>query len=103
MPHSSRNPPLTGPSLVSAPGGRKGLVDRNGAASGRGGPGRSSRRQAFFLDHRPGVVQGQGEAAKAVNKACKDVVADVKNHTRDLGGAASTSQVGNAVVAKVLG
>src|SRR5687767_14114677 len=44
---------------------------------------------------------GQPEPAKAVNKACKDVVADVKNHTRDLGGTASTSQVGDAVVARV--
>ena len=46
---------------------------------------------------------GQTEAAKAVNKACKDVVADPKNHTRDLGGTASTSQVGEAVAAKVRG
>jgi isocitrate/isopropylmalate dehydrogenase len=44
---------------------------------------------------------GQTEAAKAVNKACKDVVADPKNHTRDLGGTASTSQVGEAVAARV--
>jgi 3-isopropylmalate dehydrogenase len=44
---------------------------------------------------------GQPDAAKAVNKACKDVVADVKNHTRDLGGTASTSQVGDAVVTRV--
>ena len=41
---------------------------------------------------------GQPEAAKAINEACKDVVADPKNHTRDLGGTASTSQVGDAVV-----
>src|SRR3954463_7235959 len=40
---------------------------------------------------------GQAEAAKAVNQACKDVVADPKNHTRDLGGTASTSHVGDAV------
>jgi tartrate dehydrogenase/decarboxylase/D-malate dehydrogenase len=43
----------------------------------------------------------QSEAAKAVNQACKDVVADVKNHTRDLGGAATTSQVGDAIVARL--
>ena len=41
---------------------------------------------------------GQPQAAKAVNQACKDVVADPRNHTRDLGGTASTSQVGDAVV-----
>jgi tartrate dehydrogenase/decarboxylase/D-malate dehydrogenase len=44
---------------------------------------------------------GQGEAAKAINQACKDVVADVKNHTRDLGGTATTTQVGDAVCAKL--
>jgi 3-isopropylmalate dehydrogenase len=36
-------------------------------------------------------------AATAVNKACQTVIADKKNHTRDLGGVASTSQVGDAV------
>jgi 3-isopropylmalate dehydrogenase len=44
---------------------------------------------------------GQGEAAKAVNQACRDVVADPKNHTRDLGGTATTTQVGDAVCAKL--
>jgi 3-isopropylmalate dehydrogenase len=44
---------------------------------------------------------GQGEAAAAINQACKDVVADSKNHTRDLGGTATTSQVGDAVCAKI--
>jgi 3-isopropylmalate dehydrogenase len=44
---------------------------------------------------------GQPDAAKAVNQACKDVVVDPKNHTRDLGGTASTGQVGDAVVAKL--
>ncbi|QOV90125.1 3-isopropylmalate dehydrogenase [Humisphaera borealis] len=39
----------------------------------------------------------QPAAAAAINKACKDVVADKANHTRDLGGTASTSQVGDAV------
>ena len=29
---------------------------------------------------------GQSEAAAAINQACQDVVADPKNHTRDLGG-----------------
>ena len=46
---------------------------------------------------------GQGEAAKAINLACKEVVADAGNHTRDLGGTATTSQVGDAVCAKVGG
>jgi 3-isopropylmalate dehydrogenase len=36
-------------------------------------------------------------AATAVNRACQTVIADKKNHTRDLGGVASTSQVGDAV------
>lgn len=44
---------------------------------------------------------GQPEAANAINQACKEVVADKKNHTRDLGGTASTSQVGDAVCAKL--
>ena len=39
----------------------------------------------------------QPKAAAAINKACRDVVADKKNHTRDLGGTASTAQVGEAV------
>src|SRR4051795_11773482 len=43
----------------------------------------------------------QGEAAAAINQACKDVVADAKNHTRDLGGNASTTQVGDAVCARL--
>src|SRR5213595_936494 len=36
----------------------------------------------------------QPRAAKAIQKACADVVADPKNHTRDLGGTATTTQVG---------
>jgi 3-isopropylmalate dehydrogenase len=44
---------------------------------------------------------GKPEAAKAINAACKDVVSDPKNHTRDLGGTASTGTIGDAVVAKV--
>ncbi|HET6250668.1 MAG TPA: 3-isopropylmalate dehydrogenase [Tepidisphaeraceae bacterium] len=42
---------------------------------------------------------GQPKAAESINKACQKVVADAKNHTRDLGGTASTSAVGDAVVA----
>src|SRR3954464_10752608 len=44
---------------------------------------------------------GQPNAAKAINDACRDVVADPKNHTRDLGGQASTTQISEAVCAKV--
>ena len=44
---------------------------------------------------------GQPQAAAAINAACRQVVADKKNHTRDLGGTASTSQVGDAVCAKL--
>src|SRR5947209_5889523 len=40
---------------------------------------------------------GQPRAANAINHACKEVVAEPRNHTRDLGGTASTSQVGDAV------
>src|SRR5690242_4366432 len=42
---------------------------------------------------------GQSQAAKSIQQACQKVVADTKNHTRDLGGTADTSQVGDAVVA----
>src|SRR4051812_27172431 len=45
----------------------------------------------------------QPEAAKAINQACQDVVADRKYHTRDLGGTAITTEVGDAVAAKVAG
>ena len=41
----------------------------------------------------------QPQAAKSIQQACQKVVADPKNHTRDLGGTATTSQVGDAVVA----
>ncbi len=43
----------------------------------------------------------QPKAAAAINQACKDVVADAKNHTRDLGGTATTTQVGDAVAARI--
>jgi 3-isopropylmalate dehydrogenase len=39
----------------------------------------------------------QPKAAAAINEACKNVVADPKNHTRDLGGTANTTQVTEAV------
>src|SRR5438105_13060771 len=43
----------------------------------------------------------QPKAAKAIQQACAAVVADPKNHTRDLGGTASTTQVGDAVAAQL--
>jgi tartrate dehydrogenase/decarboxylase/D-malate dehydrogenase len=43
----------------------------------------------------------QREAAAAINQACRDVVADRKNHTRDLGGTATTAQVGDAVATRI--
>jgi 3-isopropylmalate dehydrogenase len=43
----------------------------------------------------------QPKAAQAIQQACKDVVADKANHTRDLGGTASTGHVGDAIVAKL--
>ncbi len=39
----------------------------------------------------------QPKAAAAINQAIKQVVADPKNHTRDLGGTANTTQVTEAV------
>ncbi len=44
----------------------------------------------------------QPKAADAINSACRAVVADANNHTRDLGGKAGTSDVTDAVC-KVLG
>src|SRR6185437_6058402 len=43
----------------------------------------------------------QKNAAEAIYKACADVVADKANHTRDLGGTATTTQVGDALCAKL--
>ena len=45
----------------------------------------------------------QPKAAAAINNACREIVADTKNHTRDLGGTATTTQVGDAVCAKLAG
>jgi 3-isopropylmalate dehydrogenase len=44
---------------------------------------------------------GQPKAAAAINRACQEVVADKRYHTRDLGGTAGTAQVGEAVVARL--
>src|SRR5271163_2792656 len=44
----------------------------------------------------------QAKAGDAIRRACQDVVADPKNHTRDLGGTASTGQVGDAVCEVIL-
>lgn len=43
----------------------------------------------------------QPKAANAINTACREVMADAKNHTRDLGGQATTTGVGEAVCAKL--
>jgi 3-isopropylmalate dehydrogenase len=43
----------------------------------------------------------QPAAARAINNACRAVAADPKLHTRDLGGTASTGDVGDAVAAAV--
>jgi 3-isopropylmalate dehydrogenase len=40
---------------------------------------------------------GQSEAATSVRTACEKTVANAKNHTRDLDGTATTTQVGDAV------
>jgi 3-isopropylmalate dehydrogenase len=43
----------------------------------------------------------QTAAGDAIRAACQRVVGDVKNHTRDLGGTATTTQVGDAVCAAI--
>src|SRR5213082_1956890 len=43
----------------------------------------------------------QPQAAKSIQQACQKVVADPKNHTRDLGGQATTTQMSEAVCAKL--
>jgi 3-isopropylmalate dehydrogenase len=43
----------------------------------------------------------QPKAATAINEAIRAVVAEPKNHTRDLGGTATTTQVTEAVIAKL--
>jgi len=45
---------------------------------------------------------GQHDAATAVNNAIREVVSDKVNHTRDLGGSASTGAVTDAMVATLL-
>src|SRR5438876_11094816 len=44
---------------------------------------------------------GQQAAGKAIQQACADVVADKRHHTRDLGGTASTTDVGEAVCTRL--
>ena len=44
---------------------------------------------------------GQNAAARAIQQACQDIVAEKKYHTRDLGGTANTTDVGDAVCAKL--
>src|ERR1700750_135047 len=43
----------------------------------------------------------QPKAAKAIHEACAAVAADKKYHTRDLGGTANTSDVGDAVAQRL--
>jgi 3-isopropylmalate dehydrogenase len=45
----------------------------------------------------------QPQASRALQTACQEVVADPRNHTRDLGGTATTSQITEAVVSRLLG
>ncbi|HTW93565.1 MAG TPA: 3-isopropylmalate dehydrogenase [Tepidisphaeraceae bacterium] len=44
---------------------------------------------------------GQNAAANTVNDACRQVMADAKNHTADLGGSATTTQVTEAVCSRI--
>src|SRR4051794_32819036 len=46
---------------------------------------------------------GQSEAGETIRDACEVAVANPKNHTRDLGGTATTTQVGDAVCYHVAG
>jgi 3-isopropylmalate dehydrogenase len=43
----------------------------------------------------------QPEAAGAIHEACRAIAADPKNHTRDLGGTATTSQITEAMIGKL--
>jgi len=43
----------------------------------------------------------QPAAATAIMDACRKVMSDPKNHTRDLGGTASTGQVTDAVIGAI--
>ncbi len=43
----------------------------------------------------------QPKAASAIQEACRKMVANPKNHTRDLGGTATTTQVTEAVNAAI--
>ena len=43
----------------------------------------------------------QPKAASAIHRACREIAADVKFHTRDLGGQASTGQITEAAIAAV--
>src|SRR6478672_5968224 len=43
----------------------------------------------------------QSDAAAAIHRACQEIVAEKKYHTRDLGGTANTTDVGQAVCAKI--
>jgi 3-isopropylmalate dehydrogenase len=43
----------------------------------------------------------QPKAARAIQQACADVIQDKKYHPRDLGGTATTTDVGDAVAAKL--
>jgi isocitrate/isopropylmalate dehydrogenase len=43
----------------------------------------------------------QPAAAAAINQACREVAGEAKNHPRDLGGTASTTQVTEAVVGRM--
>jgi isocitrate/isopropylmalate dehydrogenase len=43
----------------------------------------------------------QPKAAAAINAACHEVIKDPKNHTRDLGGQATTTQVTEAIAGRL--
>src|SRR6202050_786134 len=44
----------------------------------------------------------QPRAGRAIQEACQNVMADLKNHTRDLGGTAGTTQVTEAVCNRIV-
>jgi len=43
----------------------------------------------------------QSDAARAIDAACRAVMAEPENHTRDLGGTATTTQLTDAVIARI--
>ena len=80
---------------------RAGARQRAGHRRARVGRTRSRRscRVAMMLDFLEPAAGGRGDQ----RTACQTAVADPENHTRDLGGTANTSDIGDAVAVLVRG